>query len=94
MQTVYVYKILIINVEPNLSIRLFTISLHQINFYQQTYIDIDYSNFIAKLNNVITSYTKLIKTRETQRQNKKFKAQEDAKASWEEINKKENIEKN
>ena len=94
MQTVYVYKILIINVEPNLSIRLFTISLHQINFYQQTYIDIDYSNFIAELNNVITSYTKLIKTRETQRQNKKFKAQEDAKGSWEEINKKDNIEKN
>ena len=70
------------------------ILFEQVDHYQHVFSDVDYSNFIAELNNVITSYTKLIKTRETQRQNKKFKAQEDAKASWEEINKKENIEKN
>jgi hypothetical protein len=70
------------------------ILFEQVDHYQHVFSDVDYSNFIAELNNVITSYTKLIKTRETQRQNKKFKAQEDAKGSWEEINKKDNIEKN
>lgn len=68
------------------------ILFNQVDSYQHTYSDIDYSSLISQLNYVITSFTKAIKTRDTKRKNKKLKAQKDAKAALKEKIKKENKE--
>ena len=49
----------------------------QVDYYQHVYKDVDYSRLIAALNYVIATYTKLIKTRDTQRKNKKLKFKDD-----------------
>ena len=49
----------------------------QVDYYQHVYEEVDYSVLNTKLNYVITTYTKLIKTRDTQRKNRKMREQED-----------------
>lgn len=49
----------------------------QVDYYQHVYKEIDYSALNTKLNHVITTYTKLIKTRDTLRKNRKMRAQEE-----------------
>lgn len=69
----------------------------QVDHYQHVFSDVDYSTFITELNSVITNYTKQIKTRDTQRKNKKLKAQEKTEATLEEkveMEKKEKMEEN
>lgn len=56
---------------------IMNILFDQVNYYQHVYKDIDYSGLITALNHTIAVYTKLIKTRDTQRKNKKLKAQEE-----------------
>lgn len=73
--------------------KILKILFEQVNHYQHVFSDIDYSNLIARLNNVISEYTKQIKTRDTQRKNKKLKAEENAKVALEEMFKIENNEK-
>ena len=65
----------------------------QVDSYQHIYLDVDYSVLITALNHTIATYTKLIKTRETQRKNKKLKAKEDEEAALEEKLKMGRIEK-
>lgn len=58
--------------------RALAILFEQVDSYQHTYLSIDYTALILELNYVITSYTKQIKTRDTQRKNRKLRAQEKA----------------
>lgn len=48
-----------------------TFMLQQINFYQSIHLDIDYEPMIIELNSMITYWSKIVKTRETKRKNKK-----------------------
>ena len=72
---------------------IMNILFEQVNYYQHVYKDIDYSGLITALNHTIAVYTKLIKTRDTQRKNKKLKAQEKADAPLEEKTKMDGIDK-
>ena len=73
--------------------RILRILFDQVDSYQHIYLDVDYSVLITALNHTIATYTKLIKTRETQRKNKKLKAKEDEEAALEEKLKMGRIEK-
>lgn len=73
---------------------MMNILFNQVNYYQHVYKDIDYSGLITALNYTIAVYTKLIKTRDTKRKNKKLKAQEKTETALEEKTKMEGIEKN
>ena len=64
----------------------------QVDYYQHVYKDVDYSGLITALNYVIAIYTKLIKTRDTQRKNKKLKLKNDEAAALEEKMKMDRIE--
>lgn len=70
------------------------ILFNQVNYFQHVYKEIDYSVLISKLNYVISTYTKLIKTRDTQRKNRKIKAQGDDQVALEEENKVQEIKDN
>lgn len=70
------------------------ILFEQVDYYQHVYKEVDYSGLISTLNYVIATYTKLIKTRDTQRKNKKLKTQDKAGATLEENQKKDTIDKN
>ena len=72
---------------------IMNILFDQVNYYQHVYKDIDYSGLITALNHTIAVYTKLIKTRDTQRKNKKLKAQQNAEAPLEEKAKMDGIDK-
>lgn len=69
------------------------ILFEQLNYYQRVYKDIDYSGLITALNHTIAVYTKLIKTRDTQRKTKKLKSQEIAETALEENTKIDGIDK-
>ena len=69
------------------------ILFNQVNFYQHVYKDIDYSGLITALNHTIAIYTKKIKTRDTQRKNKKIKAEDNIEAPSEENTKIDGIDK-
>ena len=72
---------------------MMNILFNQVNYYQHVYKDIDYSGLITALNHTIAVYTKLIKTRDTKRKNKKLKAQENTAAPLGEYIKEGGIEK-
>lgn len=55
---------------------ILNILFEQVDYYQHVYKDIDYTGLLTALNHTIAIYTKLIKTRDTQRKNKKLKALE------------------
>ena len=59
---------------------LLRILFNQVDSYQYIYLDVDYFGLITALNHTIATYTKSIKTRETQRKNKKLKAKKDEEA--------------
>ena len=63
---------------------ILSILFEQVDYNQHVYKDIDYSKLITALNHTIAVYTKLIKTRDTQRKNKKKKAIENEQAALEE----------
>lgn len=69
------------------------ILFNQVNHYQHVYKDIDYSGLITALNHTIAIYTKKIKTRDTQRKNKKMKAEENTEAPSEENTKIDGVDK-
>lgn len=73
--------------------RILKILFEQVDHYQHVFSDVDYSIFIAQLNRVITEYSKQIKTRDTQRKNKKLKAQEREENALEDKAKMNEIEK-
>ncbi len=73
---------------------ILSILFEQVDYYQHVYKDVDYSGLITALNYVIATYTKLIKTRDTQRKNKKLRALEEEQAALEEKAKIERFEKN
>lgn len=56
--------------------RMLNILFEQVEHYQHVYADVDYSKLITALNSIIAIYTKLIKTRDTKRKNKKLKLKE------------------
>lgn len=62
---------------------ILSILFEQVDYYQHVYKDIDYSKLITALNHTIAVYTKLIKTRDTQRKNKKLKTIENEQAALE-----------
>lgn len=62
---------------------ILSILFEQVDYNQHVYKDIDYSKLITALNHTIAVYTKLIKTRDTQRKHKKLKAEKDAQAALE-----------
>ncbi len=64
----------------------------QVDSYQHAYLDIDYTALILELNYVITSYSKQIKTRDTQRKNRKRKAQEKAEGVESDLQEKVEVE--
>jgi|GEM_PF-1757951 hypothetical protein len=70
------------------------ILFEQVDYYQHVYKEVDYSDLISTLNYVIATYTKLIKTRDTQRKNKKLKANDKAQAALVENQKNDTIDKN
>lgn len=69
------------------------ILFNQVDSYQHVYEDVDYSGLITALNHVIATYTKLIKTRDTQRKNRKLKVKESEQADLEEKVDSTNVEK-
>ena len=73
---------------------ILSILFDQVDSYQRVYKDVDYSGLITALNHTIATYTKSIKTRETQRKNKKLKAKDEDEAALEEKLKMGRIEKN
>ena len=73
---------------------MLNILFSQVDYYQHVYKDVDYSKLITGLNTVIATYTKLIKTRDTQRKNKKMKLKDDEEAALEEKIKMDRIENN
>ncbi len=61
--------------------KIMSMLFEKVDYYQHIYKDVDYTMLISSLNNVIASYTKQIKTRETKSRNKKLKAKE-AEQNW------------
>ncbi len=72
---------------------ILSILFEQVDYNQHVYKDIDYSKLITALNHTIAVYTKLIKTRDTQRKNKKLKAIKNEQTALEEKLRMDRIEK-
>lgn len=60
------------------------ILFEQVDYYQHVFRDVDYSGLNTAFNHAIAVYTKQIKTRDTQRKNKKLKALEEEQTALDE----------